>query len=153
VAGKARDGANTAAATAAAGAAATPVLQHEATRAHPPASTAPAVATRDRERRPAAKEQPISSSYADPIDIPVPAVDVDAPVAVDDYAQGTGGTAAPEAVDPTLGESSTPPVTGEIPAEEPATTPPATGTPTERPPATGVPAPAPTGTTPLPPAH
>jgi hypothetical protein len=153
-AGKSRAGTKAAAATAAAGAAATPVLQHEITRAHAPASTAPAVATRDRERRPAAKEQPISSSYADPVDIPVPAVDVDAPVAVDGYAQGTGGTAAPEEeVDPTLGESSTPPVTGEIPAEEPATTPPATGTPAEPPPAMGEPAPAPTGTTALPPAH
>ncbi|MET0684477.1 MAG: sigma-70 family RNA polymerase sigma factor [Solirubrobacteraceae bacterium] len=148
-AGKARDGAK--AATAAAGAAATPVLQHEIARTHAPASAAPAVATRDRELR-AAKEQPISSSYADPVDIPVPVVDVDAPVAIDGHAQGTGGTAAPEeTVDPTVGESSTPPVTGEIPADP--ETPPADDDTIAQPPTAGEPAPPPTGATPLPPAH
>ena len=75
------------AAAAAAGAAAAPVLQHEITRAHR-GGQRPRPRPRDRERRPAAaEEQPISSSYADPVDIPVPAVDVDAPVAVGGEAQ------------------------------------------------------------------
>jgi RNA polymerase sigma factor (sigma-70 family) len=147
---KAREGAKAAAAPAAAGATAAPVLQHEITRTHSAAATA--AATRERERHPAAaEEQPISSSYADPVDIPVPVVDVDAPVAVGGGAQTTsGGTAAPAATEDTPVGVTDDPGAGEIPAEpatpvDEGTTPPAT--PVEEP------APTPTGTTPVPQAH
>ena len=146
---KARHAGKAAAATAAVGAASAPVLQHEITRAHSAAATAAAPAAATRERHPAgAEEQPISSSYADPVDIPVPVVDVDAPVAVDDHAQaGTGGTIAPAEPD-VEGDTTNPPVT-ELPDE---TAPPA-GDGTTTPPPAEEPAPPPTGTTPLPQAH
>ncbi len=140
------------AAAAAAAATSGPAVQHEFTRPHAAATAAAPAATR-REQRPAdVEEQPISSSYADPVDIPVPAVDVDAPVVVGDEAQpGSGGTAAP-AVDeaPAVeGGTTDQPVIGQLPAipVDPAkdgstTTPPAAE---QQPP--------PTGTTPLPPEH
>jgi RNA polymerase sigma factor (sigma-70 family) len=83
------------------------------------ATAAPAPAATRGEPRPAAvEEQPISSSYADPVDIPVPVVDIDAPVAVGDQAQpDSGGTAAP-AVDeePVIeGGATDQPVVGALP--------------------------------------
>jgi RNA polymerase sigma factor (sigma-70 family) len=146
---KAREGAKAAAAPAAAGATAAPVLQHEITRTHSAAATA--AATRERERHPAAaEEQPISSSYADPVDIPVPAVDVDAPVVVGDEAQpGSGGTAAPAVDEAPVVEGGTTdqPVIGQLPAIPVDT---AKDGSTATPPAAEQ-QPPPTGTTPPPP--
>jgi RNA polymerase sigma factor (sigma-70 family) len=124
-----------------------PAIRYESPLAIAPAKAPPAD-TRRRERPAAAAEEPISSSYATPVAIPAPVVDVEPPVVVGERPQpSSGGTAAP-AEEPVVEGTTGPPATGVIPHESSA---PADGEAAPAPPAAAdEPAP---GATPLPPEH
>src|SRR5918995_412684 len=95
-------------------------IRYEGPLATAPAK-APAAESPRRERPAAAAEEPISSSYATPVAIPAPVVDVDPPVVVGERPQpSSGGTAAPEG-EPVVESGTTgEPVTGVIPHESAA---------------------------------